>query len=350
MAKPLIFYLSNNAPSLAATFSVLLTKPEYKLVDCKGANAAAINALIVAEVENKSDYDSIYVCFDISTFGTSNLAELDTIITGTTINEGSVQANASATAIVLASTASSADDTYNNKFVKAVVDESTTHFRLITDYTGSSRSCAVATTTVAVTEPSTYVVYSQPSVKYLGSGAFETEAWWKLVYSGINVPDLMYWLKGSTAYRASSTGVGTYTASTVTNSHTASKYNATTDDHFVLGLHTAATSGANQIKKIASNTATVISLSESFDPTPSGNLAFYIDRPRNMFSDLYFGYSIPTYLSKTTSIGEWSLLLDMYNDLGDADCKQTYYDEATYDKYRLLGKTIFDAVKAGIVS
>ena len=344
--KKLIFYDSKSATSLAATFSVLVKYDDYKLVDINGSDAAAILTLLQAEVANAEDYDHIYVTVSASTFSTSNLAELHTIIAGTTVTTGTCQTNTTATNVVLAAADTAVDDAYNNTFIKVTSGE-TSKYRIITDYTSSSKVAVIATTTTAITAEDTYLIYTMPNVTYLST--FTTTAWWSLVHSGVNIPIILQNMNTAN-YRASSTGVGTFNATTITDSHTVGEFNKTDDDAFYLGLHTTGTSGAPQIKRIKSNTATVITLDEAWDVLPVGNLAFYIDRKRNIFNDLYLGYAIPAYLYSTESLPEWRQLLDLYGDLADTDCRQTYHNEATYEKYLALGKAIFTAVKRGIVS
>lgn len=347
--KQIIFYDSKSTAgqSQVAAFSAMLTRPNGVLTDVNGLDAAGINALFADLVTDKANIDEIIVAMPSNTFGYSNLAELSTIVDPTEVHTGTARTNTTATEIILATTASAVDDYYNGMFILADGD-----YRLIFDYVGTSRTCTVATTGVAVTS-GTYRVYTQPDVKFAPLTTFTCKVMWDLLYPTFSPPAIVLHLWGIMgAYDTLS--ASTYDANTITVSKTANKYNARAagtveGEDWYIGLYTG-TNAIGQIKKIASNSSTVITLAEALDPVPSGSISGYIGRRRYMLWDKYLGYAVATYLGSSASLGIWRQLIDKYNHLNSGVDRVCIGDDELIQEYVDKGKTIYDAVAKGIVS
>lgn len=342
--EQIIFYnsLDTTGVSQATAHAALLTRPSGVLEDVAGLNVAGINAVVQGYAVDPSDIDEVLICMDISSFGIDNLAELDTIIAGTTVLEGTAQANTDDTKIVLDSDASEEDAEYANMFIKVG-----SIYRYISGYTGTTKTATVQDTGSAISAGD-YTIYTFPSsVKYLGISAFASDAFWNMLYPDVEAPYIMQLLK-STRYFNGVIDTATYDASTITESFTAHKWDASTSDFddWYVGIYSA-TTGAGQVKKIASNTATVITLAESFDPLPTGTIVGYIGREYDMMHDKYFGYAVAVY---QPGIGDWRKMLDMYDELSSGDVGHVYADDATVQKYVELGKPILKAIWSGVVS
>jgi len=345
----IVFYDSKSTsgqPQVAA-FAAALTRPNAILTDVNGLDAAGINALFADLVTAKATIDEIVVAMPASTFGYANLAELSTIVDPTEVTTGTAQANATATEIVLESGASSVNDFYNGMFINVGA-----HYRLITDYVGSTRTCTVATTTVAVAS-GTYSVYTQPDVKFAPLTSFTCKVMWNLLYPTFSPPAIILYLEGIMgAYDTLS--ASTYDANTITVSKTANKYNARAagtveGEDWYIGLYTG-TNAIGQIKKIASNTSSVITLAEALSPVPSGSISGYIGRRAHLLWDKYLGYAVATYLGSSSSIGIWRDLIDKTDNLNGGTDRVCLADDDLIQEYVDKGKIIYDAIAKGIVS
>jgi hypothetical protein len=345
----IVFYDSKSTAgqSQAAAYAAALTRPNAILTDVTGLDAAGINALFADLVTDKATIDEIVVAMSASTFGYSNLAELSTIVDPTEVATGTAQSNAVATNIVLASTASAVDDFYNGMFIH-VGD----HYRLITDYVGSTKTCTVLTTTVAVAS-GTYSIYTQPDVKYAPLTTFTSKVMWDILYPTFSPPAIILYLWGIMgAYDTLS--ASTYDANTITVSKDANKYNARAagtveGEDWYIGLYSG-TNAIGQIKKIASNTSSVITLAEPLSPVPTGSISGYIDRRKYMLWDKYLGYAVATYLGTDDKIDIWRKLIDKTDNLNGGTDRHCLADDDLILEYVEKGKVIYDAIARGIVS
>jgi hypothetical protein len=342
--EQIIFYnsLDTTGVSQATAHAALLTRPNGVLEDVAGLNVAGINAVVQGYAVDPSDIDEVLICMEIASFGIDNLAELDTIIAGTTVLEGTAQANADDEVIVLDGDASAENAAYANMFIKVG-----SIYRYITGYTGATKSAAVQDTGDAIADGA-YTIYTLPtSVKYMASSNFSSAGFWDELYPDVEAPYIMQLLKAS-RYFNGIIDTATYDASTITEAFTEGIWDASTSDFhdWYVGIHTA-TTGAGQVKKIESNTAAVITLAEAFDPLPTGTIEGYIGRDTDLMHDKYFGYAVAAY---KPGIGEWRKMLDMYDELSSGDVGHVYTDDATVQKYVELGKPILKAIWSGVVS
>jgi hypothetical protein len=345
----IVFYDSKSTsgqPQVAA-FAAALTRPNAILTDVNGLDAAGINALFADLVTAKATIDEIVVAMLSNTFGYANLAELSTIVDPTEVTTGTAQANATATEIVLESGASSVNDFYNGMFINVGA-----HYRLITDYVGSTRTCTVATTTVAVAS-GTYSIYTQPDVKYAPLTTFTCKVMWNLLYPTFSPPAIILYLEGIMGAYAT-ISASTYDANTITASYTAHRWLARTagtveGEDWYVGLYSG-TNAIGQIKKISDNSATVVTLAEALSPVPTGSISGYIGRRAYMLWDKYLGYAVATYLGSSTSLATWRKLIDKTDNLNGGTDRVCLADDDLIQEYVDKGKIIYDAIAKGIVS
>jgi len=347
--KQIIFYDSKSTAgqSQVAAFSALLTRPSGVLTDVNGLNVSQINGLFAALVADKANIDEVVVAMTATTFGYANLAELSTIVDPTEVTTGTAAANAVATNIVLAASASAVDDFYNGMYITVGA-----HYRLITDYVGSTKTCTVATTTTAVAS-GTYSVYTQSDVKVAPLATFTCKVMWDILYPTFSPPAIILYLEGIMgAYETIS--ASTYDANTITASYTASRWNARAagtaeGEDWYVGLYTG-TNAIGQIKKIASNSSTVVTLSEALNPVPTGSISGYIGRRRHLLWDKYLGYAVATYLGGSASLGIWRQMIDKFDNLNSGVDRYCIGDDDVIQEYVDKGKIILDAIGKGIVS
>lgn len=345
----IVFYDSKSTAgqSQVSAFAAALTRPNAILTDVTGLDAAGINALFADLVTAKATIDEIVVAMPSNTFGYANLAELSTIVDPTEVTTGTAQANATATNIVLASSASAVDDFYNGMFISVGA-----HYRLITDYVGSTKTCTVATTTTAVAS-GTYSVYTQPDVKFAPLTTFTCKVLWNLLYPTFSPPAIILYLEGIMGAYAT-ISASTYDANTITASYTAHRWIARTagtveGEDWYVGLYSG-TNAIGQIKKISDNSATVVTLAEALSPVPTGSISGYIGRRAHLLWDKYLGYAVATYLGSSSSIGIWRQLIDKTDNLNGGTDRVCLADDDLIQEYVDKGKIIYDAIAKGIVS
>jgi len=153
-----VFYDSSVAQSV---LSAQVARQYFKiknytitLTDTKGLNESGMAGLISA-ITITTLAEIAVACGTQATYSTAGkftydqVALLDSLLAtnnkGASVNAGTCQSNSTVTNIVLASTASAVDDTYNGMYIKTA--GTTPVFRKILDYTGSSRIATVLTTT-----------------------------------------------------------------------------------------------------------------------------------------------------------------------------------------------------------
>ena len=172
----LLFYNSNVIESALAHMIAkkYYTKNGWTITekDTYGVLTGAIDTYIATLTAD--NYHKVEIFSEVAVTGATSKITYDQIASlrtymatgykGTTINEGTCQANSTSTNIKLAAAASAVDDFYNGNFI---VTEGTTEVdRYITDYTGSSKVSVVADTSTAVTTTETYIVYSADYITY----------------------------------------------------------------------------------------------------------------------------------------------------------------------------------------
>jgi len=163
MALYAVFYNSGSAQSLAAAWLLKYSSTYGGLIDwfdTKGKDAAGITTLIGTATPDA--YTKVFLLVSNATahaagcFTNDQVASLDVLLidankgsaVGNLITTGAAASNSTVTNIVLASTGSAVDDFYNLRYVKTT--GVTAVYKIITDYTGSSKTAVVTTTTTAI--------------------------------------------------------------------------------------------------------------------------------------------------------------------------------------------------------
>lgn len=158
----------------------------------------------------------------------------------------------------------------------------------------------------------------------------------------------LYEKNGNTA---TSVAAGTLTDN---NEFVAAAYD---EKDYYVAIKTSTVKGeAGQIRKIASNTASVLTLSKNWDVTPTGTVTYQIGRTKDvMLKDLYLTYALEskfmfsgdTYPS--TQIQDFKRLVDRHDGVLDSRSK-LFTEPAYFDELADYGKTILEGVATGAVS
>ena len=379
MASAHIFYNSSSYMS-QIVMQVCRIHPEQQgytttLTDVTGKN----NAQLLSAVQAVTDMTAVYVATTTqATYSSAgvltydHIAEIDNCLVtaskGTSIATGTCQSNATPTNIILATTASDADDTYNGKYIRTA--GSTVKSRYISDYTGSSRTAVVVTTSTAITTTETYTVFSKSTKCYVvgdaSSNVTAARVAWDTLYPTKSHPMIIRLIGGAgtiaTDYNGNTDGVTTFKqAVEVTRTSGGGAHSSTTlsdTGHFTIDAYInkwvgieSSTLGTGQIRQITDNTADALTVAP-WDTTPTGTVVYTIsDNEEFCLAHKYIPLFVPTYLYGTDekTLGIWKKLIDKYGTLsksgtdlvGDLELLKTYLQR---------GKCIFDAQAKGVVT
>lgn len=348
------------------------------LTDLTGKNEAQL--LTAVQAVGSGTQTSVYVCCatqaTYSSSGTltyDQLAMIDkcliTASKGVTITSGTCQSNSTATYIILAAaTASAVDDAYNNKYIRTA--GTTEKYRIITDYTGSSKTAVVATTTTAITTTETYQVFT-PSTKVhlIGDAASNETACrvaWRTLFPTKQFPAIVNLMGGSgtiaTGLDGVTDGVTTFEqAVEVTVTSGGGSHSTTTladTGHFRVDAYInkwvgieSGTLGVGQVRRITDNTADALTVFPAWT-APTGTVVYTIsDTEAFCLAHKYLTLAIPTYLYATDEDTKaiWKQLIDKYNTLSKSSIKLEG-DIELLKVYLQRGKCIFDAKVKGVVT
>lgn len=348
------------------TITDLTGKNEAQLLEA----VQAVSAGTMTEVYVCSTTQATYSSAGLLTY--DHLAEIDncliTASKGVTVVSGTCGSNSTVTEIVLASTASAVDDTYNGKFIRTAGGLAKN--RYITDYVGSTKACTVATTTTAITTTSTYVVFTASTKVHLIGDAVSNETAshvaWRTLFPTKTIPVAIsilggygthaYYLNGNTD------GVNTFEQAVITTRTSGGGSHSTTEladtSYFTASAHIgqyvgieSGTLGVGQVRRIASNTVSALTVTPAWT-TPTGTVVYTVSVTEWLcLAHKYWELVVPTYLYATDSdtFAIWKQLIDKYNTLsksttrldGDLELLKTYLQK---------GKCIFDAKVKGVVS
>jgi hypothetical protein len=272
------------------------------------------------------------------------------------ITSGTCGTNATTTEIVLAADSSTVDDFYNGKSIACLLNGTTT-YRKITDYVGSTHTITCVTTGSAVTDTSTYIIYTQPNVFILGDAVSNEKAArvaWTTLFPSANIPPMVALMGGygtnfQPAFLFNHTATSVAAAGlTETGAFTLNQY---TGKNYHVAVLTA-TTGAGQVKKILSNTVNALTI-EPWDTLPTGTVTYSVySSDQFALYDQYLPYAIMVYLSdlsKAQVQKDYQQLLDKLNVLPKGEYNPAF--NATLLKtYGDRGKAIQDAVNAAMVT
>ena len=343
------------------------------LTDVTGKN----NAQLLSAVQAVTAMTAVYVATTTqATYSSAgvltydHIAELDNCLVtaskGTSIATGTAQSNATPTNIILATTASDQDDTYNDMYIRTA--GVTAKNRIITDYTGSSRTAVVASTSTAITATETYVVFTKSTKCYVvgdaSSNVTALRVAWTALFPTKSHPMIVRLIGGSgtiaTDYNGNTDGVTTFKQAVMvdTTADSAASTSLTDGSAFTadalvdmyVGIESA-TLGTGQIRRIKSNTVNALTV-DAWDTTPTGTIKYTVSTTEEFcLAHMYLPLVVPTYLGATddATFGIWKKIIDKYGTLaksgtdlvGDLELLKTYLQR---------GKCIFDAKGKGVVS
>lgn len=379
MALAHIFYNSTGVQTVIgmqiARFHAQLQGYTVTLTDMAGKNASQMLSAIQAV--SAGTMTAVYVAMETqATYSSAGkitydlMAEVDncliTASKGTTIVSGACQSNVTATEIILATTASGSDDTYNGKYIRTA--GVTAKNRYITDYVGTTKTVTVATTSTAITSTETYVVFSLSSKCYMigdaSSNINSCRVAWTTLFPTKTIPHLVQLMGGSgtiaTGLNGVTDGVTTFKplVEVTVSATSAASTSLTHTSHFTASAYVnkfvgieSGTLGVGQVRQITSNTVSVLTV-PAWTTTPTGSIVYCIsDTYEYCLGHILLPYAILTYLADATSdvLAQWTKLFDKYGTIsksstrldGDLDLLKTYIER---------GRCIFDAKCKSVVT
>lgn len=356
MAERLIIYSSTGTGSQILAANIALHKyPDATAKDITGVTTGDITTYCGTTLVDAT-YTDIFICATTQLAGATGVLSFYQVALlipkmistrrGTIERTGTCQTNATVTDIILDAGASAVNDYYNGMFIVTAVG--IVKQRYITGYTGASVTAVVSTTTTAVTDTSTFIVYSSLDYIYqLGNtsavnGKTACAQAWDLFYTGITYPKLVMALGGYLNVLCSGTATAV-AAGTVTLDATGATRGLgdrlslvemvvadSVKDCYVYTY--SATTGACQKRKITTSTVTasVCTLESNWDVTPTG-----------------------TVLYRVVSHDDWRVFADRAFDIYvrtkwfDIDAANTMYEvEKCIDQYLQLRNSYLSAGEA----
>jgi hypothetical protein len=317
-------------------------------------------------------YTQIAVCVDTerveSTHGVlgdisaANFAALEAKISGAYVATGRCIANAAAT-IKLESTSSAVDDFYNGMFIIIDINGSGTgtfEAKQIIDYVGSTQTATVDSNwkDSLTNGTSKYTITSD--LMFFGREVANKNALrlaYESLYSDYPVP---FWIKLA---GSNDTLLATECLSKVDETPTSVAANTLThtgqfvsgaytqsgnSQPFYLGIESATNLAAGQVLRIASNDADDLTLSDYFDPLPTGTIKYQIAAGSHALWNEFIplGLDVKYGLIGNTipikRIGDFRQLLDRYNGAPDG-LNTIYINSAKVGEVVELGRTVFMA-------
>ena len=377
MANRLIFYNSGNAGSNIFAANILRQKyPDATLKDVSGVTTGNITSYIAGLTANY--YTDIFItCVSQLTPATGvlsfdQIASLDGKMISASkgsihnvIRANTAQSNSTVTDIILDSGASASDDFYNGYNI--VTAGTTAVSRYIKDYTGSSKTCVVNTTTTAITTTETFIVYGDTHIYQLGNtnattGKTAVYQVWDLLYPDSIAPQPVTVLGGYLNVLCSGTAAS-IAAGTITLAPTASAGDRnSTATHTTDGAYDgtfvyiySATAGACQVAEIASyvGSTQVATLTANWGITPTGTVVYrvvsfndfrvYADRAMDIYCQTYMRDPSTTRAIKDTE-RLTDDVLSLNTAAATADVDLTYFYQCLD-----LGKSTFLSDALGVV-
>jgi hypothetical protein len=270
---------------------------------------------------------------------------------GTVVTSGTAASNSTVTDIVLASTASASNDTYNGMYIKTA--GVTAVYRKITDYTGSSKTAIVVSTGTAITTTETYIVFTLNKVYVIGDAVSNENALrygFRTLYSTKQIPLFINLLGGyGTGFeQAVEVTVTATSANTTSLTHTSHFSAIDCYKNKWVGIESG-TLGVGQVRQISSNTVSVLTV--PLWTAPTGTIVYTIcDTYEYCLAHKYLPFAFRTYLSSTSSDVHaiWMQLIDKYGTLSKSNT-MLVGDTELLRVYIQRGKCIFDADTLGVV-
>jgi len=272
--------------------------------------------------------------------------------------EGTCQSNATATDIILASAQTEADDYFNDMIV--VTAGTTVKARVINDYTQSSDTCTVDTTTTAITTTETYkiftVVQMEASLMPVYAETYEGPEVFSALYPNMtNIPLIvgeMGAMPASPCLTATANSVATsggVSTLTDTGNFVAGAYD---DGTYYVGIRSS-TTGFGQVLRIISNTADVLTLDGNWDPLPVTSIVYEIvDNKRLALARYFLQFAFRHLVADPSDQNKINEVMNMVskNLAIGADDTLTFQDLVALEEFKAKGQTIMRAIGMGITS
>lgn len=337
--------------------------------DCNGVSTGDLTTYIGTLVANT--YDKIHVLITADTSGGTGKISHDQLaslfpkiktaaLPTATLASAANGANATVTEVVFTTGASAVDDAYNAMI--AVVDVGDLHssylYRYIKDYVGTTATATVNTTSTAVTSTDTSAIYNIITATgpiYLHTVATAAHSVFSTLYPSMGLPRLISELQASTSEyistatadsAANTSGVGSLTKA---DTWTAAEY--TGGDYYV-GIRSA-TLGAGQIRKIVSNTVSVLTLDAPWDPVPTGSIVYEITLNRwRCLNDYFLAFAMRYEFGTPYSLAKlekFIKLLDVNSNF-TTTTRYTFQDLEALEALHDTGETIMVSLGRGISS
>jgi len=370
MALQHCFYDSTEAQSiLGAQIAKYKYGSTLTLTDTAGQNEATISGYVAALTDDS--LTDVFVLVDVAaTHATGNMLYDDiallrdkmiTASKGTTVTSGTCQANATVTEIILPSGSSAVNDFYNEMYI--ITAGTTAKARQIKDYVGATVTATVNTTTTAITDTETCIVFTHTNVYLYGARAASGKEtglqMWESAYPSTTAPLVVHFM--SYYHFAQDLGAAQASdATTITIKDTADAGGVIADadranDTFNgMYVYIYSGTGDNQYGIIADYvlstevctlTAAGWLAAGSNTTTPTGTVGYRImqDSTR-LFYDAYTELFIRTYftdLTKAAALSDFAKLIDKNEKLS---LSPTVVDQDLdlLDQYLIKGKAIYD--------
>lgn len=317
MNRLIIYNSGGTAAQIKAAADCYYKYSDATIYDAAGVTTGDITTYIGTLTDDY--YHAIFICCTSQAAGATGLLSFDQVAAlrakmatgykGTIVDSGTCQGNTTTTDIILAATASGDDDAYNGMFIETA--GTTAVLRYITDYDGTSTTCVVTDTTVAVTNIDTYEVYTNDYIYEFGntnatSGKTAVLQAWDVLFPDITYPLINAYLGGYlycwASGTASTAAAGTITiAATVSVGNRATQTQHDTDDFYedMYVYIYSATTGAAQYAQITAYNATtrVATLAANWGITPTGTIVYrIIDNTSELYYDRAAEIMVKTYM------------------------------------------------------
>jgi|GEM_PF-3611562 len=375
MNRLIIYNSGGTAAQIKAAADCFYKYSDATIKDVNGVTTGDITTYIGTLTD--AYYHAIFICCTTQANAASSLLSFNQVAAlrakmaagyeGTVVDSGTCQANATVTEIVLASTASASDDTYNGMFIETT--GITAVLRYISDYVGNTRACTTTTTSTAITTTETYEVYTNDYIYELGntnatSGKTAVLQAWDVLFPDVQYPLVNHYIGGYLFAIASGTAQAVNTPGQITLSATVDVGNRMTQteydvDDAVADMYIyiySATTGAAQYAKITAYNATsrVATLDANMPILPTGTAVYrIIDNTSEAFYDKATELMVKTYMydiDSAVSMATNKRLIDLYGSLAITGTDEPTQD-LTYlwNDFLYRGKAIFTADALGVV-
>jgi hypothetical protein len=313
--------------------------------------------------------DSMYVCIPSATSTATNvitydqLASLDsrmkTAVRGSVHNKivtGTCGTNTGGATSVILTGGSAVDDTYIGKYLMTSLSGTDRYF-YITAYTGSTTEATIVNASTAITDTSTFTVFTQPNLYVLGDAVSnETAARYafRTLFPDAVIPPIVGFMGGYGSgfqphYKYDETATSAAATSlTHTSEFTLSEFDGGT---WYVAIESG-TTGAGEIKRIISNTADILTV-EPWEVLPTGTIKYQIQSGSEFaLYDQFLKYAIMTYLgnlSLSSTQQAYQQLIDKLNVLPAGELTPTY-NATLLKNYADIGKAIQQSVNMGMTT